>query len=308
MTRFPFDGVALGCDYNPEQWPRAVWREDIRLMQAAGVGFVTLGVFSWARLEPRAGEYDFDWLDEVVALLADGGIAIDMATATAAPPPWLTTAHPEILPVDQAGHTLWPGSRQSWCPSSPIFREHALELVEQMALRYGAHPAVRLWHVSNELGCHNGRCWCDVSAAAFRRWLAGRYGDIEKLNEAWGTAFWSQRYTDWAEVMPPRATPTWHNPTQVLDFKRFAARYCARQDQTPEGLREVLRTQRARFKSEGFMLLECAMLDSSRLGELVIIGYGGDHTFKSVPDHPISPRGLASDMSVVVAVLPAEEV
>ena len=112
----PFDGVALGCDYNPEQWPRAVWREDIRLMQAAGVGFVTLGVFSWARLQPRAGEYDFDWLDEVVELLADGGIAIDMATATAAPPPWLTTAHPEILPVDQAGHTLWPGSRQSWCP------------------------------------------------------------------------------------------------------------------------------------------------------------------------------------------------
>ena len=117
-----------------------------------------------------------------------------MATATAAPPPWLTTAHPEILPVDHAGHTLWPGSRQSWCPSSPIFREHALALVGQMARRYGVHPAVRLWHVSNELGCHNGRCWCDVSAAAFRRWLADRYGDIEKLNDAWGTTFWSQHY------------------------------------------------------------------------------------------------------------------
>jgi len=223
MTRFPFDGVALGCDYNPEQWPRAVWPEDIRLMQAAGVGFVTLGVFSWARLEPRAGEYDFDWLDEVVALLADGGIAIDMATATAAPPPWLTTAHPEILPVDQAGHTLWPGSRQSWCPSSPIFREHALELVEQMALRYGAHPAVRLWHVSNELGCHNGRCWCDVSAAAFRRWLADRYGDIEKLNDAWGTTFWSQHYATFDEVLPPRITPAVPNPTQQLDFARFSS-------------------------------------------------------------------------------------
>ena len=165
-------------------------------MQAAGVGFVTLGVFSWALLEPRPGEFDFGWFDEVVELLADGGIAIDMATATAAPPPWLTAAHPEILPVDHAGHILWPGSRQSWCPSSPVFREHALALVEQMARRYGRHPAVRLWHVSNELGCHNGRCWCDVSAAAFRRWLADRYGDIDKLNDAWGTAFWSQRYTD----------------------------------------------------------------------------------------------------------------
>jgi beta-galactosidase len=220
---FPFEGIALGCDYNPEQWPRAVWREDVRLMREAGVGFVTLGVFSWALLEPRPGEFDFGWFDEVVGLLAEGGIAIDMATATAAPPPWLTAAHPEILPVDHAGHTLWPGSRQSWCPSSPVFRSHALELVEQMARRYGSHPAVRLWHVSNELGCHNGRCWCDVSAAAFRRWLAGRYGDIEKLNEAWGTAFWSQHYTTFDEVLPPRITPAVPNPTQQLDFARFSS-------------------------------------------------------------------------------------
>jgi len=220
---FPFEGIALGCDYNPEQWPRAVWREDVRLMREAGVGFVTLGVFSWALLEPRPGEFDFGWFDEVVGLLAEGGIAIDMATATAAPPPWLTAAHPEILPVDHAGHTLWPGSRQSWCPSSPVFREHALALVEQMARRYGSHPAVRLWHVSNELGCHNGRCWCDVSAAAFRRWLAGRYGDIEKLNEAWGTAFWSQHYTTFDEVLPPRITPAVPNPTQQLDFARFSS-------------------------------------------------------------------------------------
>src|SRR6185312_10702615 len=204
-------------------WPRAVWREDVRLMQAAGVGFVTLGVFSWALLEPRPGEFDFGWLDEVVDLLAEGGIAIDMATATAAPPPWLTTAHPQILPVDHAGHTLWPGSRQSWCPSSPVFREHALALVEQMARRYGTHPAVRLWHVSNELGCHNGRCWCDVSAAAFRRWLAERYGDIEKLNEAWGTAFWSQHYATFDEVLPPRITPAVPNPTHQLDFARFSS-------------------------------------------------------------------------------------
>jgi beta-galactosidase len=220
---FPFDGIALGCDYNPEQWPRAVWREDVRLMQEVGVGFVTLGVFSWALLEPRPGEFDFGWFDEVVELLAEGGIAIDMATATAAPPPWLSTAHPEILTVDHAGHTLWPGSRQSWCPSSAVFREHALALVEQMARRYGRHPAVRLWHVSNELGCHNGRCWCDVSATAFRRWLADRYGDIAALNHAWGTAFWSQHYTAFDEVLPPRITPAVPNPTQQLDFARFSS-------------------------------------------------------------------------------------
>ena len=223
MTRFPFGGIAMGCDYNPEQWPRQVWREDIALMQEAGVGFVTLGVFSWALLEPQPGVFDFGWLDEVVGLLHDGGIAIDMATATAAPPPWLTTNHPEILTVDHEGHTLWPGSRQSWCPSSPVFRKHALALVEQMATRYSEHPALRLWHVSNELGCHNGRCWCDVSAADFRRWLTERYGDIEKLNDAWGTAFWSQHYTDFEQVLPPRITPAVPNPTQQLDFARFSS-------------------------------------------------------------------------------------
>lgn len=220
---FPFDGVALGCDYNPEQWPPEVWREDVALMREAGVGFVTLGVFSWALLEPRPGQYDLGWFDEVVGLLHDGGIAIDLATATAAPPPWLTHRHPEILPVDAEGRTLWPGSRQSWCPSSPVFREHALALVEQLARRYGDHPAVRLWHVSNELGCHIGTCFCDVSAAAFRRWLADRYGDVEALNDAWGTAFWSQHYTGFDEVLPPRITPAVPNPTHELDFARFSS-------------------------------------------------------------------------------------
>ena len=130
----------MGCDYNPEQWPPSVWREDVALMREAGVGFVTLGVFSWALLEPEPDRYDFGWFDEVLELLHEGGIAVDMATATAAPPPWLTNAHPEMLPVDAEGRTLWPGSRQSWCPSSPVFREHAVALVEQMARRYGTPP------------------------------------------------------------------------------------------------------------------------------------------------------------------------
>jgi beta-galactosidase len=219
----PFHGVALGCDYNPEQWPPQVWRSDVALMREAGVGFVTLGVFSWALLEPAPDRFEFGWFDEVLGLLHDADIAVDLATATASAPPWLTTAHPEVLPVDAHGRTLWPGSRQAWCPSSPVFRERALHLVEALAQRYGAHPAVRLWHVSNELGCHVGRCWCDVSAAAYRRWLHRRYGSVEALNEAWGTAFWSQRYGSLDEVLPPRATPAQPNPTQVLDFARFSS-------------------------------------------------------------------------------------
>ena len=223
MRPWPADRIAFGGDYNPEQWPRTTWHEDMELMRAAGVSFVTLGVFSWSWLEPAKGEYDFAWLDEVMGLLHESGIAVDLATATATPPPWLSAAHPEILPVDRDGHTLWPGSRQAWCPSSPVYREHALALTAQLARRYHEHPALALWHVSNEYACHNLPCFCDTCAAAFRGWLRGRYGALEALNDAWGTAFWSQRYTDWDQVLPPRHTTTFPNPTHQLDFARFGS-------------------------------------------------------------------------------------
>jgi len=216
-------GLAYGGDYNPEQWPREVWDEDVALMAEAGVNLVTVGVFSWALLEPSEGSYEFGWLDEVLDRLHAGGISVDLATATASPPPWLSRAYPETLPLTHDGRRMWPGGRQAWCPSSPVFREKALALTEQMATRYGDHPAVVLWHVSNELGCHNAHCYCDVSAEAFRRWLADRYGDVASLNDAWGTAFWSQRYADWEEVLPPRLAPTFPNPTQQLDFRRFSS-------------------------------------------------------------------------------------
>jgi beta-galactosidase len=223
MRPWPADRIAFGGDYNPEQWPRTTWHEDMELMRAAGVSFITLGVFSWSWLEPAKGEYDFAWLDEVMGLLHESGIAVDLATATATPPPWLSAAHPEILPVDRDGHTLWPGSRQAWCPSSPVYREHALALTAQLARRYHEHPALALWHVSNEYACHNLPCFCDTCAAAFRGWLRGRYGALEALNDAWGTAFWSQRYTDWDQVLPPRRTTTFPNPTHQLDFARFGS-------------------------------------------------------------------------------------
>ena len=216
--------LAFGGDYNPEQWPAAAHVEDRRLMREAGVDLVTLAVFSWAWLQPRAGAWEFGWLDEQMDDLHAAGIKVDLATATASPPPWLTHRHPEMLPVTQDGRTLWPGGRQSFCPSSPVYREHALELCTRMAERYRDHPALALWHVSNELGCHNARCYCDTSAAAFRTWLRRRYDDdVARLNDAWGTAFWSQRYDDFEQVLPPRVAPTHANPTQQLDFARFSS-------------------------------------------------------------------------------------
>ena len=134
--------MAYGGDYNPEQWPEAVHEDDVRLMQEAGVNLVTLGVFSWALLEPAEGAYEFAWLDRIVERLHAGGITIDMATATASPPPWLAARYPETLPVTAAGRTLWPGGRQAFCPSSSVYLDKALELCRRMAERYGGHDAV----------------------------------------------------------------------------------------------------------------------------------------------------------------------
>lgn len=235
MRPWPRGGIALGGDYNPEQWPREVWHEDVRLMREAGVTFATVGVFSWSWLEPEPGRYEMGWLDEVLDLLHEGGIAVDLATGTASPPPWFTHKYPDSRPVRSDGTRLWHGSRQAYCPSSTVFTEHAVALASEMARRYHDHPALAMWHVSNEYACHNLPCWCDVCAQAFRAWLLDRYGDLEHLNEAWGTAFWSQRYTDWEQVIPPRVTPTFANPTHQLDFWRFGsdallAQYVAERD------------------------------------------------------------------------------
>jgi beta-galactosidase len=215
--------VWFGGDYNPEQWPEQVWAEDVALMRSAGVTLATVGVFAWAPLEPRPGEYDLDWLERVIELLHGAGIAVDLATATASPPPWLARLDPASLPMRADGTRLWPGSRQAFCPSSVTYRERSLELVARIAERFGRHPAVALWHVGNESGNHVGECFCDRSAARFRDWLVRRHGDLDALNAAWGTSFWSQRYSDWAEVLPPRATPTFPNPGQRLDWRRFCS-------------------------------------------------------------------------------------
>lgn len=221
--RVRLDALAFGGDYNPDQWSEQTWREDIRLMCEAGVTMVSLPIFSWPQLEPEPGVYDWAWLDRIIDLLWEAGIAIDLATATATPPSWLLRAHPEMAPWDADGHRLEFGSRQTYCPSSPIWRENVARMARAMAERYGQHPGLAMWHISNEYGDHVSRCWCPESARHFRRWLKDRYGDLDGLNEAWGVNVWGQRYISWDHIETPKKAPGPVNPTKLLDFERFSS-------------------------------------------------------------------------------------
>lgn len=212
-----------GADYNPDQWPEEVWPEDIARMKEAGVTLVNLGIFSWSRLQPAEDRFDFGWLDRILDLLHEAGIAVDLATPTASPPPWVSARYPEILPQDERGATYWPGARQHYAPASPIYRRLARDIAAALADRYAAHPAVVMWHVNNEYGCHIAADYSDVARDAFRSWLEDRYGSIDAVNAAWGTDVWSQRYGSFDEIFPPRLAPCSRNPSQLLDFQRFTS-------------------------------------------------------------------------------------
>ncbi|QSB16406.1 beta-galactosidase [Natronosporangium hydrolyticum] len=212
------DRWCFGGDWNPEQWPEPVWREDVSLMREAGVNLVSVGVFSWSWLEPEPGRYTFDWLDRALELLHTTGIRANLATPTASPPPWFSLAHPDALPVRADGVRLRHGSRDTYCVAAPAYRSAARSIAQRLADRYADHPALAMWHIHNEYGTG---CHCDHAAVGFRAWLAARYGDLTALNDAWGTAFWGQHYSDWAQIEPPRATQYLSNPHQLLDFRRY---------------------------------------------------------------------------------------
>jgi len=218
---WPTPGISYGGDYNPEQWPRHVWDEDVALMREAGVNLVSVGIFSWALLEPREGEFDFGWLDEVLDLLHANGIAVDLGTPTAAPPAWFYATYPDSRVVTRDGVVIGPGSRGMVSPSSAAYRRAATRIAGELAQRYAEHPAVVMWHVHNEYGAPVSDDYSPQSVAAFRDWLRERYGSLDALNAAWGTAFWGQVYGEWEHVGAPAATASTANPAQQLDFARF---------------------------------------------------------------------------------------
>lgn len=224
--------IAYGGDWNPDQWPAETVDEDIELMKEAGVNLVSLAIFSWAKLEPKPGQYDFAWLRTIMDKCAANGIYVDLATGTASPPIWMARQDRQSLPVTSSGVRLEFGSRQQYCPSSPTYRKHSRDLAGALAKEFKDHPALAMWHINNEYGCHTFACYCDNCTTEFQTWLADKYGDIEALNHAWNTHFWSQCYQDFTQITVPKDTPTFKNPSQELDFWRFCdaqlmGLYCA---------------------------------------------------------------------------------
>ena len=197
-----FNVVLYGGDYNPEQWPKEIWKEDLRLFDLAGINSATVNVFSWAELQPSEEEYNFAELDEIIDMLSKANIQIVLATSTGAMPAWLVRKYPEVARVDYEGRRHQFGGRHNACPNSPVFQHYAHELAHRLAERYGSNPHVVCWHVSNEYG---GACYCENCEKAFRVWLRKRYGTLDALNAAWNTSFWGHTFYDWDDIVAPNA-------------------------------------------------------------------------------------------------------
>lgn len=221
--RFPV--FLHGGDYNPDQWldHPEILEQDIELMHKAHVNCVSIAIFAWARLEPEDGVYDFAWLDEVIDRLWRGGIHIILATPSGARPAWMAQKYPEVLRVNQHYERYHFGGRHNHCLTSPVYRRKVREMDTALAQRYAHHPAVILWHLSNEF---SGDCYCPLCQEKFRQWLKKRYGTLENLNQAWWTSFWSHRYTDWSQVEAPGEMAETSTNGMFIDWRRFSTHQC----------------------------------------------------------------------------------
>ncbi|WP_256757124.1 beta-galactosidase [Cohnella sp. WQ 127256] len=218
--------IWYGGDYNPDQWEKPIWDEDLRMFKLAGIDVATLNVFAWANNQPDEDTYEFGWLDEMMDKLHADGVGVCLATSTAAHPAWMARKYPDVLRVDFDGRKRKFGGRHNSCPNSPTYREYSVKMAEKLAERYKNHPALLIWHVSNEYG---GYCYCDNCAAAFRTWLQERYGSIDVVNKVWNTSFWGHTFYDWDDIVPPSSlSEEWRgwNGRTATNFQGISLDYC----------------------------------------------------------------------------------
>jgi len=215
-------GLLLGVDYYPDQTPENLWEEDARMIAAAGFTNVRIAEFAWALMEPSEGKFDFAWLHRSVDILHKNSIAVILGTPSAAPPPWLSARYPEIFEVNAQGQKLHPGGRRFTCPTNKTHCRLSLAVATEMAQAFAQTPGIIGWQIDNEftLGS-SGRCYCEYCQAGFQDWLHAKYGDLDALNRAWGTAFWSQIYTDFSQIPVPLPSGADPNPGLALDYDRY---------------------------------------------------------------------------------------
>ncbi len=221
MEKKFFDKIIHGGDYNPDQWIKTpeIWDEDMRLMKLAHINSATVSIFSWSLLEPEEGVYNFGWLDEIMDKLHANGISAVLATPSGARPPWLAQKYPEVLRVAENGIRNEFGVRHNHCLTSPIYREKVRNINRMLAERYKNHPALKMWHISNE---YSGECHCELCQQAFRDWLKEYYhNDIEELNDSWWNGFWSHRMNDWSQINSPKDRGENHISAMKLCWNRF---------------------------------------------------------------------------------------
>lgn len=215
--------MRIGVDYYPEHWERSLWEQDAELMHKTGVEIVRLAEFSWSRLEPEEGRYDFAWLDEAVEVFAARGIDVVLCTPTNCAPLWLYEKYPETVQVGRDGRRTATGVRGHRCYNSPVFRKKAGAVIAAMAKRYAKNKAVTAWQIDNELEANF--CCCGYCAEAFRKWMKEKYKTLGAVNRAYGNTVWSGEYSKWSQITPPFGDYqlAWYNPGYMLDFHRYAS-------------------------------------------------------------------------------------
>lgn len=223
---FKTNKLLHGGDYNPEQWLNRpdILEKDLDMLEESGCNVVSLGIFSWSTLEPEEGVFHFDWLEDIINKLYERGISVILATPSASRPKWLADKYPEVLRVDAERKRALYGFRHNHCYTSPVYREKTAIINRKLAERFGNHPAVILWHISNEFG---GECHCPLCQEAFRNWLKEKYKTIENLNDRWSTTFWSHTYNSFEQIESPSPIGETQLHALNLDWKRFVTHQTA---------------------------------------------------------------------------------